>query len=163
MAVGILSCFIAPQTTSGLLAFISGGSRGGIRQRILKCLAHDMIKGPSCSAKKKIKITFLQQKGRLDWIFIKLCQSDHTLIGALFLRIEAEQEKVGVSATEKSLWCDLLRQFSFAQPAELEASAGALAGKAHTSISALFFAGGLGPAELLSFSLRGKKLSQKIK
>lgn len=56
----------------------------------------------------------------------------------------------------------MLRQFSFAKLVELEASVGALAGTACTSISALFFAGGLGPTELLSFSLRGKKLSQKI-
>lgn len=43
---------------------------------------------------------------------------------------------------------------------ELEASVGALAGAARTSISALFFAGGLGPAELLSF-LPGREREKK--
>lgn len=37
----------------------------------------------------------------------------------------------------------------------------ALAGAAYTSISALFFVGGLDPVELLSFFLRGKKNSQR--
>lgn len=60
-------------------------------------------KNPHFSAKKK--------KTRLIFFFslsiIKLCHSDHSLIGLLFLKMEVQQLKVAVSAAEKS-FCDVI-------------------------------------------------------
>lgn len=111
---------------------------------------------------KKNHISWTKRK--LDWIFIKLRYNDHSLIGLLFLRIEVLQRFSSRKWQLVQLRSDSVMWFAeavFLRWAGGVGSLSALAGTAYTSLSALFFVGGLDPVELLSFFLKEKKNSQK--
>lgn len=150
---------------------------GGVSQWILEYMAwpialvQDVIKWKSRRAntglepQRKKKSHISRTKGKLDWIFIKLCYNDHSLIGLLFLRIEVLQRfrsrkwQLVQLKSHSVMW---FAEAVFLRWAGGVGSFSALAGTAYTSISALFFVGGLDPAELLSFFLREKTLRNGI-
>lgn len=169
--------FTAPQPSSVYWpCSISAWSTGGASQWFLDnmvwpiALVQDMIKWQTHSANlglgrhKKIHIT--RAKRKLDWIFIKLCYNDHSSIGLLFLRIEVLQRfssrkwQLVQLKSHSVMW---FAEAVFLRWAGGVGSLSALAGTAYTSLSALFFVGGLDPVELLSFFLREKLLERNFK
>lgn len=94
----------------------------------------------------------LEQNENLIEFVIKLCDNDHSLIGLLFLRIGLPRR----CGSRKCLLVQLksISVMWFAEAVFLRWAGGVgsfseLAGTACTSISALFFVGGLNPVELL--------------
>lgn len=89
--------------------------RASVAPRLID-LVQDVIKRLNFSTNLCLELqeksTFLGQKKKTRLIFfslslIKLCHSDHSLIGLLFLKMEVQQLKMAVSAAEKS-FCDVI-------------------------------------------------------